>query len=61
MTNAITMIKARIMIWAGHVVCMGDSWHAYRIFVAKHEGKMPLRRHRHKWKGDIRMNLGEIG
>jgi len=33
----------------------------YRILVRKAEGKRPLGRHRRRWKGNIRMDLREIG
>jgi hypothetical protein len=29
--NVVRMIKSRRMIWAGHIVCMGDMRNAYRI------------------------------
>jgi hypothetical protein len=32
-----------------------------KIFVRKCEGKRPLRRHRHTWEDNIRMDLREIG
>jgi hypothetical protein len=31
------------------------------MLVRKPEGKRPLQRLRHKWEGNIRMNLKEIG
>jgi hypothetical protein len=34
---------------------------AYKILVRKPEGKRPLRRHRHRWECNIRMDLTEIG
>jgi hypothetical protein len=34
---------------------------AYKILVRKCKEKRPLARHRHKWEGNIRMNLREIG
>jgi len=32
---------------------------AYKILVGKPEGKRPCRRHRHRWEGNIRMDLSE--
>jgi hypothetical protein len=32
-----------------------------RILVGKLEGKRPLRRHRHWWEDNSKMDLGEIG
>jgi hypothetical protein len=31
------------------------------VFIRKPEGKRPLRRYRHIWKDNIRMDLMEIG
>jgi hypothetical protein len=33
----------------------------YRILVWKPEGKRSLRRPRHRWEGNIRMDLQEVG
>jgi hypothetical protein len=30
---------------------------AYRLFIGKPEGKRPLRRPRHRWEDNIRMDL----
>jgi hypothetical protein len=59
--NIIRVIKLRGMRWVGHVVCMGEMSNAYQILVRKSEGKRPLRRPRHRWEGNIRMDLREIG
>jgi hypothetical protein len=40
---------------------MGETRNAYRILVGKPEGKSPLRRTRHRWVDNIKMDLGEIG
>jgi hypothetical protein len=34
---------------------------ACKILVGKPEGKRPLGRPRHRWKGNIKMDLWEIG
>jgi hypothetical protein len=34
---------------------------AYRLMVAKPEGKRPLGRPRRRWVDNIRMDLGEMG
>jgi hypothetical protein len=39
---------------------MGKKMSAYRILVAKPEGKRPLGRPRHRWEDNIRMDLREI-
>jgi hypothetical protein len=49
------IIKSRR--WAGHVARMGKKRNAYRLLV----GKRPLRRSRHKWVNNIKMDLLEIG
>jgi hypothetical protein len=33
----------------------------YRVLVGKSEGKRPLRRPRHRWEDNIKMDLREIG
>ena len=33
----------------------------YRLLMGKPEGKRPLRRPRHRWVENIRMNLQEVG
>jgi hypothetical protein len=45
------------MRWAGHVPHRS----AYNIFVGKYEGERPLRRPKHRWEDDIKMDLTEIG
>jgi hypothetical protein len=49
------------MKWAGHVAWMGEKRKAYRILVGKPEGKRPLRRPRHRWVDNIKIDLREIG
>jgi len=42
---------------------MGRAWemrNAYKILVGKSEGKRPLRRPRHGWEDNIRMDLRRI-
>jgi hypothetical protein len=55
------MIKSKRMRWAGHVAQMGESRNAYRIWVGKPEGKIPLGRPRRTWVNNIKMDLVEIG
>jgi hypothetical protein len=40
---------------------MGEKRNAYRILVAKPEGKRLLGRPRLRWVGNIKMDLREIG
>jgi hypothetical protein len=50
------VIKSRRMRWAGHVARMGGRA-VYRALVGKPEGKGPLGRPRHRWKGNIKMDF----
>jgi hypothetical protein len=59
--RVIRMTKSRRMRWAGHVSQMGEKRNAYRKLVGKPEGKSPLRRLRHRWADNIKVNLREIG
>jgi hypothetical protein len=52
--NIITMMKSRMMRWAGHVARTGAKRNAYRILVGKPEGKRPLGRPRRRWMDDIK-------
>jgi hypothetical protein len=47
--NIITMIKSRMVIWAGHVARMGEKRNAYRILVGKPEGERLVGRPRRRW------------
>jgi len=49
------------MRWVGHVACMGEGRGVYRVLVGKPEGKTPLGRPRHRWEGNIKMDLQEVG
>jgi hypothetical protein len=55
------MIKSRRMRWAGHVARRGETRNAYRILVAKPEGKRPLGRPRRRWMDSTKIDLTEIG
>jgi len=44
----------------GHVVHMGEMRNAYSTLVGGLEEKIPLRRPRHRWEGNIRMDLREV-
>jgi len=45
---------------AGHYALMGEMRNAYKIMVRKPE-RRPLRRPRHRWEDNIRMEIREIG
>jgi hypothetical protein len=59
--SRIRIIKSRRMRWAGHVARMGEKRNVYRLLVGKPKGKRPLRRARHRWINNIKMDLLEIG
>jgi len=40
---------------------MGERKGAYRVLVGRPEGKKPLGRPRRRWKGNIKMDLKEVG
>jgi hypothetical protein len=40
---------------------MGERRGAYRVLVGKPERRRPLRRPRRRWKGNIKMDLREMG
>jgi hypothetical protein len=58
--SIIRMIKSMRIRWAGNVARMGPKRNAYRILVGKPEGKRPLRRPRHRWMVNNKMDLREI-
>jgi hypothetical protein len=57
----VRVIKSRIMRWAGHVAHMGERRGVYKIMLGKPEGNRPLGRPRRRWKGNIKMDLQEVG
>ena len=59
--KVIRVIKSRRMRWACHVAGMGDRTGVYRVLVGKPEGKKPLRRSKHTWKDDMKVDLQEVG
>jgi hypothetical protein len=55
--NVIKMIKSRRMRSAGHLALMGEMENAYKFLAGRPHGKRPLGRPRHRWEGNIEMNL----
>jgi len=53
------VIKSRRMRWAGHIAHIGEMRNVYKILVRKPEKKRPLRRPKHRWEDNIRLNLKE--
>jgi len=49
------------MRWAELVACMGERRGGYRVLVGKSEGKRLLKRPRHKWEDNIKMDLQDVG
>jgi hypothetical protein len=39
----------------------GEMRNAYRVLVGKPDGKIPLGRPRHRWEGNTKMDLTEMG
>jgi hypothetical protein len=59
--DIIRQVKARRMMWAGHVARVGQKRKVYKVLVGKPEGKRPLVRPSLRWEDGIWMDLGEIG
>jgi hypothetical protein len=59
--SKIRIIKSRRMRWVGHVARMEEKRNVYRLLVRNREGKRPLGRPRHRWIGNIKMDILEIG
>jgi hypothetical protein len=55
-SGTIRVIKSRRMRWAGHEVCMVEMKNVFKILIGNPEGKRPLRRPRHKWEDNIKMD-----
>jgi hypothetical protein len=55
------VIKSRRMRWAGHLAHMGERRSVYGGLVGKPEGTRTLGRPRHRWEGNIKMDLQELG
>jgi hypothetical protein len=51
------VIKSRRIRWAGHIARTEEGRAVYRVLVEKPEGK----RHRRRWKGNIKVDLQEVG
>ena len=55
--NIIRNRKSKGLIGAGHVAHIEQFRKVYRILLGKPEGKRPLRRPRHGWEDNIKMDL----
>ena len=49
------------MRWTGHVVRMGKRTGVCRVLVRKPEERRPLENPRHRWEGNIKTDLREVG
>ena len=58
--NIIRVIKSRRTRWTGHVASNGDMGDAYRVFVRRNEGKIPLE-DRRKLEDNTKMDIQEMG
>jgi hypothetical protein len=59
--NIVRVIKSRRIRWVEHVACMRERRGAYWVLVGKPGGRRPLGRPRHRWEGNIKMDLQEVG
>jgi hypothetical protein len=59
--NIVSVIKSSWIRWAGHAARKGEGRGAFRVLIGRPVGKRPLRRPRHRWEDNIKMDLGEIG
>jgi hypothetical protein len=59
--NITRVIKSRRMRWAELAARSRKMKNIYTILVAKYEGKRSLGRPRHKWEGNVRIGLREVG
>jgi hypothetical protein len=55
------VITYKIMAWAGHSACRGESGGVERALVRKSEGKRSLGRPRRRWKLNTKMDIQEVG
>jgi len=58
--NIVRVIRSRRMRLAGSVARVEEMGGAYRVLVGKPEGKRPLGRPRHRWEGNIKINLQKM-
>jgi hypothetical protein len=49
------------MRWVRYVTHTGERRGAYRILVGRPEGRKQLERPRHRWEGNIKVDLQEVG
>jgi hypothetical protein len=54
------MIKSRRIRWAGSVAGLGEKRNTCMVLVGRPEQKRPLRRPRHRWEDNIKIDLRDI-
>ena len=59
--NIVRVIKARNLIWAGHVCRTEEDRSAFKMLKGKPTKKRSLGRSRRRWHDDIIIDLREIG
>jgi hypothetical protein len=60
--SIIRVIKLRWLRQVGNIACMAAMKNAkYKMLVRKPDRKRSFRRYRHRWEGNIRMDLREKG
>jgi hypothetical protein len=57
----ISVMKLRVVIWAGHAECKGEERNSLRVLVGKCEGKTPLGRDRHRRDDNIEIDFKGLG
>jgi hypothetical protein len=58
--NIVRVISSRRMTWAGHVAHTGGEVFTRFLLGGRSKRKKPLGRPRHRWEGNIKMDLREI-
>jgi hypothetical protein len=59
--SIIRIIKLRRTRCTEHVECTGEKSNACKFLVGKPQEKRPLGKPRRRWKGNIKLDLGEVG
>jgi hypothetical protein len=59
--NIIREIKMGRIRWAGHVARMRDRRDSYRALDGRSERNRSLGRPRHRWEGNIKMDIEQVG
>jgi hypothetical protein len=60
LSNAVRVIKSKILRWAGHVTRMQEGRSVFKILTGKPTGKRPLVRPRRRWDDNITSDLTEL-